>query len=152
VLTENDIRDHTRYNDVLVDNDGFFCIHCAWNSREGKYDFRLKDWIMDVRDQKPYGIPFRCLYSANIDNLLMAGKHISVTDVAGSSVKLTGNGAQHGVATAAAAFLCNEHSTTPRGLYYAHLDELIGLVERLCGHEHDPANPGAPRRFAAVPG
>ncbi len=151
VLTENDIRNHTRYNDMLVANDGFFCIHCAWSPGEGKYDFRLKDWIMDVRDQQPYGIPFRCLYSANIENLLMAGKHISVTHVAGSSVKLMGNGAQHGVATAAAAFLCNEHGTTPRGLYDAHLDELIALVERLSGHEHDPAGAGA-RRFVAVPG
>ena len=152
VLTENDIRDHTRYNDMLVANDGFFCIHCAWGPGEGKYDFRLKDWIMDVRDQQPYGIPFRCLYSANIDNLLMAGKHISVTHVAGSSVKLMGNGAQHGIATAAAAFLCNTHGTTPRGLYDAHLDELIGLVDGLTGHEHDPASPGAPRRFVATPG
>ncbi len=157
VLTENDIREHTRYNDMLVANDGFFCIHCAWSPEElakgdGKYDFRLKDWIMDVRDSQPYGIPFRCLYSANIDNLLMAGKHISVTHVAGSSVKLMGNGAQHGVATAAAAFLCNAHDTTPRGLYDAHLDELIALVERLSGHEHDPANPGALRKFVAVPG
>jgi hypothetical protein len=152
VLTENDIRNHTRYNDMLVANDGFFCIHCAWNPGEGKYDFRLKDWIMDVRDQQPYGIPFRCLYSANIDNLLMAGKHISVTHVAGSSVKLMGNGAQHGVATAAAAFLCNTYDTTPRGLYDAHLDELITLVARLNGHEHNPADPNAPRRFVAVPG
>ena len=139
VLTENDIREHTRYNDMLVSNDGFFCIHCAWKPGEGKYDFRLKDWIMDLRDNQPYGIPFRCLYSANIDNLLMAGKHISVTHVAGSSVKLMGNGAQHGVATAAAAFLCNEHETTPRGLYDAYLDELIGLVSKLTGHQHDHA-------------
>lgn len=137
VLTENDIRNHTRFNDMLVDNDGFFCIHCAWAPGEGKYDFRLKDWIMDLRDKQPYGIPFRCLYSANIDNLLMAGKHISVTHVAGSSVKLMGNGAQHGVAVAAAAYLCNTHGVTPRGLYDAHLDELIGLVGNLTGHEHD---------------
>lgn len=148
VLTENDIREHTRYNDLLVSNDGFFCIHCAWAPGEGKYDFRLKDWIMDLRDQQPYGIPFRCLYSANIDNLMMAGKHISVTHVAGSSVKLMGNGAQHGIATAAAAFLCNRYDTTPRGLYDKHLDELIGLVAELSGHEHNPAG----RRFVAVPG
>jgi hypothetical protein len=152
VLTENDIRNHTRYNDLLVANDGFFCIHCAWKPGEGKYDFRLKDWIMDVRDQQPYGIPFRCLYSANIDNLLMAGKHISVTHVAGSSVKLMGNGAQHGIAVAAAAFLCNAYDSTPRGLYDAHLDELIGLVDRLTGHDHDPAGGAPGRKFVATPG
>ena len=152
VLTENDIRDHTRFNDMLIANDGSFCIHCAWDPCEGKYDFRLKDWIFDGRDQQSYGIPFRCLYSANIDNLLMAGKHISVTHVAGSSVKLMGNGAQHGVAVAAAAFLCNEHDTTPRGLLEHHFDRLRALVDGLTSHDHDLSSSPPTRKFVAVPG
>lgn len=152
VLTENDIRNHTRFNDILIANDGSFCIHCAWQPGESKYDFRLKDWIFDGRDQSSYGIPFRCLYSANIDNLLMAGKHISVTHVAGSSTKLMGNGAQHGVAVAAAAFLCNEHNTTPRGLYDDRLTELRGLVDALTGHDHDLGSCPPKRKFVAVPG
>jgi hypothetical protein len=152
VLTENDIRNHTRFNDTLIANDGSFCIHCAWRPGEGKYDFRLKDWIFDGRDQSSYGIPFRCLYSANIENLLMAGKHISVTHVAGSSTKLMGNGAQHGVAVATAAFLCNEHNTTPRGLYDDRLTELRGLVEGLTGCDHDLSSYPPSRKFVAVPG
>lgn len=67
---------------------------------------------MELRDKQPYGIPFRCLYSTH-DNLLMAGKHIRVTHVAGSSVKLMGDGAQHGVAVAATAHLRNNYDTTP---------------------------------------
>lgn len=152
VLTENDIRNHTRFNDTLIANDGSFCIHCAWKPGESKYDFRLKDWIFDGRDQSSYGIPFRCLYSANIDNLLMAGKHISVTHVAGSSTKLMGNGAQHGVAVAAAATLCNQHDTTPRGLYDGRLSELRGLVDTLTGHDHDLESNPPKRKFIAVPG
>ncbi|HEX4301466.1 MAG TPA: FAD-dependent oxidoreductase [Rhizomicrobium sp.] len=144
ILTENDVRNHTRFNDTVVANDGAFCIHCAWKPGESKYDFRLKDWIWDIRDQKAYGIPFRCLYSANIDNLMMAGKHISVTHVAGSSVKLMGNGAQHGIAVGAAAFLCNKHGTTPRGLYDNNLDELRGLVDELgCDQEHKASHQNA---------
>lgn len=152
VLTENDIRNHTRFNDMLIANDGSFCIHCAWSPGESPYDFRLKDWIFDGRDQESYGIPFRCLYSANIENLLMAGKHISVTHVAGSSTKLMGNGAQHGVAVAAAAFLCNTHGTTPRGLYDEHLSELRNLVDALTGHDHDMGGFPPKRKFVAVPG
>ena len=152
VLTENDVRNQTRHNDLLVANDGFFCIHCAWDPGEGKYDFRLKDWIIDMRDSQPYGIPFRCLYSANIENLMMAGKHISVTHVAGSSVKLMGNGAQHGVAVAAAAFLCTEHDTTPRGLLDNHFEKLRTLVDALTGHDHDMTSHPPARRFVAVPG
>lgn len=152
VLTENDIRDHTRFDDLLIANDGSFCIHCAWAPGEGKYDFRLKDWIFDSRDKSSYGIPFRCLYSANIDNLLMAGKHISVTHVAGSSVKLMGNGAQHGVAVAAAAFLCNERDTFPRELLERHFDSLRGLVDQLTGCDHDLESQPPMRKFIAVPG
>ncbi|WP_223123197.1 FAD-dependent oxidoreductase [Aquipseudomonas alcaligenes] len=140
VLSENDIRNHTSFHDALVPNDGAFCIHCAWEPGEGKYDFRLKDWIWDMRDKQAYGIPFRCLYSANIDNLLMAGKHISVTHVAGSSTKTMGNGSQHGIAVGAAAYLCNQHESSPRGLYENHLGELKNLVDQLtaCDHEHPP--------------
>ncbi|OQW74992.1 MAG: hypothetical protein BVN32_12120 [Proteobacteria bacterium ST_bin14] len=98
VLTEQDIRNHVRFNDTLIASDGSFCIHCAWEPGEGKYDFRLKDWIFDMRDKQSSEIPFRCLYSVNIDNLLMAGKHISVTHIAGPATKLMGKDAQHGVA------------------------------------------------------
>ena len=152
ILTENDVRENTRFNDALIANEGAFCIHCAWEPGEGKYDFRLKDWIFDERDRTAYGIPFRCLYSANIENLMMAGKHISVTHVAGSSTKLMGNGAQHGVAVAAAAYLCNQHGTTPRGLYDDRLSELKGLVEHLTGCDHDMGNHPPERKFRRVPG
>ena len=152
MLTENDIRDHVRFDDELIANDGSFCIHCAWERGEGKYDFRLKDWIFDMRDKEMYGIPFRCLYSANIDNLMMAGKHISVTHVAASATKLMGNGAQHGVAVAAAALLCNRLGVTPRTLRERHFGDLKALVEQLTDCDHDMTNHPPKRKFVAVPG
>ncbi len=150
VLTEQDISNHTRFDDTLIANDGSFCIHCAWDPGEGKYDFRLKDWIFDMRDRESYEIPFRCLYSANIDNLLMAGKHISVTHVAGTATKLMGNGAQHGVAVAAAASLCIKHDTTPRGLLQERFGELRALVTDLTGCDHDMAAHPPARKFVPV--
>ena len=152
ILTENDIRNHTRFDDELIANDGSFCIHCAWERGEGKYDFRLKDWIFDMRDREMYGIPFRCLYSANIENLMMAGKHISVTHVAGSATKLMGNGAQHGVAVAAAASLCNTHGISPRELHDDHFGDLKALVEKLTDCDHDMTSHPPTRKFVAVPG
>lgn len=152
VLTENDIREHTPFDDMLIANDGSFCIHCAFEPGESPYDFRLKDWIWDARDGLSYGIPFRCLYSANIDNLMMAGKHISVTHVAGSATKLMGNGAQHGVAVAAAAYLCKQYEATPRELYQSRLIELKKLVHELTHHDHDMNSNPPNRKFTPVPG
>jgi hypothetical protein len=128
VLTENEIRAHTVFPDAVARNSGAFCLHHAGNRR---HDFRLKGWTWDTRDGTAYDVPFRCLYSADVPNLLVAGKHISVTHVAGSSTKFMANGAQHAIAAAAAAFLCVEHGSTPRGVYESHLDELRALVAGL---------------------
>ena len=39
---------------------------------------------------KPYLIPFRCLYSRNISNMFMAGRNISVTRIALASTRVQG--------------------------------------------------------------
>lgn len=53
-----------------------------------------------------------------------------------------GNGAQHGIAAAGAAALCNKYDATPRELYQQHLDELRRLVSDLgCDHEAEGAPP-----------
>ncbi|OGM41986.1 hypothetical protein ABOM_009513 [Aspergillus bombycis] len=131
ILTENDIRSHKQFPDGVVNNDGAFCLHYP-GDEDAKYDFRLKYWEWDERDKQPYEVPFRCLYSSNISNLMMAGKHISVTHVAGSNTKFMGNGGQHAIATAAAAHLCKKYKTAPRGMRN-HLQELKELCSRFTG-------------------
>ncbi|KAF7514658.1 hypothetical protein PCG10_005210 [Penicillium crustosum] len=130
ILNENDIRTHKVFPDAVVKNGGAFCLHYPGDE---KYDFRLKFWEWDERDKQPYDIPFRCLYSINISNLLMAGKHMSATHVAGSNTKFMANGAQHAIATAAAAHLCKKYNTTPRGIYENHLTELQGVIRTITG-------------------
>ena len=82
---------------------------------------------------------------------MMAGKHISVTHVAASATKLMGNGAQHGVAVAAAAHLCLDLNKTPRELYLDNLAELKALVTKETSCDHDAVhNPPIPK-FNPVP-
>ncbi|MBF6278657.1 MULTISPECIES: FAD-dependent oxidoreductase [Nocardia] len=128
VMTENDIREHRHFADVVVLNSGAFCLHYPIDEN---YDFRLRDWKWDTRDGLPFEVPFRCLYSADLDNVMMAGKHISVTHIAGSVTKFMGNGAQHAIATAAAAALCLKYRVTPRRLATDHIDELQRTVAGL---------------------
>ncbi len=130
VLSENDIRDHVEFPDAVVENSGAFCLHHPIHEN---YDFRLKSWTWDTRDDEPFDIPFRCLYSAHVSNLMMAGKHISVTHVAGSVCKFMGNGAQHAIATAAAAAVAIKYGVTPRQVHDNHLDELQDLVAEARG-------------------
>lgn len=128
ILDENDVRDHTEFTDAIVRNDGAFCLHYPGDEQ---YDFRLKKWVWDVRDQKPYSIPFRCLYSRNVPNLMMAGKHISVSRVVSSNIKMMANGAEHGVATGCAATLCGKYGCSPREIGADHFDELRSMVDTI---------------------
>jgi hypothetical protein len=68
ILTENDIRGGKSFPDLAALNSGHFCLHYPGED----HDFRLSDWMWDA--VKPYQIPLRCLYSRNIDNLMMAEK------------------------------------------------------------------------------
>lgn len=54
----------------------------------------------------PYAIPYRCIYSCNIKNLLFAGRNISVTHLALSSTRVMATCAILGQAAGTAAALC----------------------------------------------
>ena len=98
-----------------------FCLH--WPGRE--YDFRNR---MELTPVEPYPIPFRCLYSRNVENLMMAGRDASATHIAYSSIKLMKTGGQMGRAVGAAAMLSKKYDTTPRGVYQKHIKELQDVV------------------------
>lgn len=71
-----------------------------------------------------YGIPYRALYSKNIENLMFAGRNISVTHVALSSTRVMGTCALIGQAMGTGAALALRYDCTPRQVYPAHIDEL----------------------------
>jgi len=81
----------------------------------------------------PYPIPYRCLYSRNISNLMMAGRNISVTHVALGTVRVQRTTGMMGEVLGMAASLCKEFSTTPRGVYENHLPKLISLMQQGVG-------------------
>jgi hypothetical protein len=72
----------------------------------------------------PFGIPYRVLYSRNIDNLFCAGRNISATHAALSSTRVMATCALLGQATGTAAALCTKYKTSPRGVYQDHVAEL----------------------------
>jgi len=72
----------------------------------------------------PYGIPYRCLYSRDTDNLMFAGRNISVTHAALSSTRVMATCAVIGQAAGTAAALSAEQDTSPRGVHQDHMPEL----------------------------
>ena len=83
-----------------------------------------KDMIVGVTVNLPYMIPYRCLYSADIDNMFMAGRDISGSRLAMCSYRVQGTTAIMGEVVGIAASICKEKRCTPREVYTLYLDEL----------------------------
>lgn len=76
------------------------------------------------KDNRPFWIPYRTLYSRNIDNLFMAGRCISVTHDALGAVRVMRTCGTQGEIVGMAASVCKEFVTNPRGVYQNHLKDL----------------------------
>lgn len=93
----------------------------------------------------PFGIPYRSLYSVNIDNLFFAGRQISTTHMALSSTRVMATTAMLGQAVGTAAALATRYNETPRGIYERHLDELQQTLL-----DQDQFIPNIPRRVSPL--
>ena len=134
ILTENDIVNFTLYPDASAPTTWSIDLHYP----DPKNSIHFKDTefksIAVHKNIHPYPIPYRCLYSTNIDNLFMAGRNISVTHVALGTTRVMRTCGIMGEVVGMAASLCKKHKVVPRGIYEAHLEELKALMEKGVGN------------------
>ena len=83
----------------------------------------------------PHAVPYRCLYSRNVDNLFMAGRNISVTHVALGTVRVMRTTGMMGEVVGMAASLCRKYDASPRLIYQKHLGELRRLMREGVGRK-----------------
>ncbi len=72
----------------------------------------------------PYSIPYRALYSKNVENLFFAGRNISMTHTAMSSIRVMATCGLLGEAVGRAAAIAAKNGCTPHDVYLSHLDKL----------------------------
>ncbi|MCK5155403.1 MAG: FAD-dependent oxidoreductase [Spirochaetales bacterium] len=128
ILTQNDIEAEGRhFNDIIAYGGWTMDDHFP----EGFY--REKAGTIFHPAPSPYGIPYRCLYSVNIENLFFAGRNISATHAAMSSTRVMATCSILGQAAGTAAAIAIRNETTPRRVYEKHLTELKNtLMEDDC--------------------
>ena len=95
-------------------------------------------------------VPYRILYSKNIDNLFMAGRNVSASHLALNGIRVQRITCMMGQVVGTAAGVAKQHATTPRGVYRKHLAELQQTLLRdgcyLMGVKNqDPPGSGARR-------
>ena len=80
--------------------------------------------------KNPYPVPYRCFYSRNVPNLMMAGRNVSVTHEALGTVRVMATGGLMGEVLGRAAAICKKHDTDPRGVYQQYLEEFKQLLQQ----------------------
>lgn len=122
VLKQQDIEDNKKFPDA--------CVTITWS-----IDLHYPREIPGLKEEtfrttarkkniEPYSIPFRCLYSRNINNLMMAGRNISTTHVALGAVRVMQTTGMMGEVIGLAASLCKKHNASPHEIYEKYLHEL----------------------------
>ncbi|MBC8543528.1 FAD-dependent oxidoreductase [Bianquea renquensis] len=111
VMTQSDVRAGGHFDDLVA--------YGGWSMDDhhpGGIDVKEPPTIYHPAPS-PYGIPYRCLYSQNVKNLMFAGRNISVSHVAMSSTRVMATCALLGQAVGTAAAIALREGITPRGIY-----------------------------------
>ncbi|HUS48402.1 MAG TPA: FAD-dependent oxidoreductase [Phycisphaerae bacterium] len=141
VLTQNDIEAEGRFDNLVAyggwtmddhDPEGFWAVRSA------------RPATIFHRSPSPYGIPYRSLYSRNVDNLMFAGRCASCTHMAMSSTRVMGTGCSMGQAVGTAAAMAVQKGVLPRGLL-----EWIGELQQALLRD-DCYLPWTPQRFGPL--
>ena len=126
ILKQQDLDEPVIYPDACVTATWSVDLHYPKPSASGCEPFRS---VAKNHTIKPYPVPYRCMYSRNVDNLMMAGRNISVTHVALGTVRVMRTTGMMGEVLGMAAGLCVKHNCEPRDVYKKHLDEFKGMLK-----------------------
>lgn len=127
ILKQEDVEKEGRFEDIVA--------YGGWSMDDhhpGGLRYTGKPTIFHPAPS-PYGIPFRCLYSVNIENLFFAGRNISATHAALSSTRVMATCAIMGQAIGTASYLAVKKNFSPREVYNNCITELKNtLMEDDC--------------------
>lgn len=127
ILKEQDVLNRTTFADASFTTTWGIDLH--YPVRTKGLDIEPYRARADSYEIEPYSVPYRCLYSRNVNNLFMSGRNISVTHVALGTVRVQRTTGMMGEVIGMAASICKEGKTSPRSVYDNHLTKLKKLME-----------------------
>lgn len=127
IFTFNDAKEGRKFSDGVVIETREVDVHYQTVLEDEKNP----DFISEALFYKTpeYYIPYRSLYSKNINNLFMAGRNFSCSHAGLGGPRVMRTTGQMGAAVGFAAALCKKYDVNPRELYTGYLDEYLALIE-----------------------
>lgn len=138
ILREQDLTRPIPYEDGTCTTTWRIDQHYPDPRNAGKYPGEEWMSIGKLVPIDPYAIPYRCLYSADIPNMFMAGRDISVTHIALGSVRVMRTCAMMGEVVGLAASVCAAKGLLPRDIYKTNFEDLVALMKKGAGRTDVP--------------
>ncbi len=143
ILTSTDIHNGKVYPDGTCHTTWSIDLHYPDPENTKHFPGREFKSIAVQDNIKPYQIPYRCLYSRNVNNMFMAGRNISVTHAALGTVRVMRTTGMMGEVVGMAAKICHDKNVLPRDIYPAHFEELREMMKKGVGN----GQPQPPQKY-----
>ena len=122
IVTQTDIMQDTVFEDTVAYGGWPLDDHFPGGFyHKGKANFHFST-------PAPYCLPYRALYSKNVENLFFAGRNISMTHAAMSSIRVMATCALLGQAVGTAAALARRYDAVPHLIYEKYIKELQEML------------------------
>lgn len=126
IYTMRDATERRQFKDAVVVEKRDVDTHFQRKLTGDAVDFLSRALFHDTGGN--YYIPFRSLYSKDLDNLMMGGRCFSCSHIGLAGPRVMNTCGQMGIATGYAAALCKKHGATPRQVGRKHIRELRRLI------------------------
>ena len=138
ILQQQDIEGQRAFPDAVVTATWSIDLHMPEAKHAEQFPGEEFRSVASFGKKAPYAIPYRCLYSRNIENLFMAGRNISVTHAALGTVRVMRTTGMMGEVVGMAAAVARRHDAAPRAVYTQYLDELKAALAKGVGRSAGP--------------
>lgn len=133
ILSETDILEYRRYPDATCLTSWSIDLHYPKTAAETGFKGESFRSRCEQRRIVLYPIPFGCLYSRNISNLMMAGRDISVTHIALGTVRVMRTTGMMGEVVGMAAAVCKARGCLPRDIRQKYFTDLAVRMKKGVG-------------------
>ena len=123
ILTQHDVLSGGHFPDVVA--------YGGWTLDDHHPDAFHKKGVISVEYTVPqgFGIPFGCLYSVNVPNLMFAGRDISATHMGLSATRVMATCALLGKAAGTGAAVAIEKGIDPAQVHKEHIAQVQAMLE-----------------------
>ena len=123
VLTQRDFEKEIAYPDATAKITWGIDIHYPESINAERFGEAFRSFAYHLRMPFACSVPYRCLYSKDVDNLFIGGRLVSTSHIAFSAIRVMRTLGMLGEVVGIAASLCKCHACSPRDIYLHHLDE-----------------------------